>query len=30
LCFTMIAIEFARYLFGDDSMYLRDQSLESM
>ncbi len=30
LCFTMIAIEFARYLFGTDSMYARKQSLESM
>lgn len=30
LCFTMIAIEFARYLLGPDSMYVRDRSLDQM
>lgn len=30
LCFTMIAIEFARYLFGHDSLYEREQQLDSV
>lgn len=30
VCFTMIAIEFLRYLLGFDSMYRRHESLESM
>ncbi len=30
LCFSMIAIEFARYLLGFDSMYERDQPLDSV
>lgn len=30
LCFSMIAIEFARYLLGFDSMYVREENLEAM
>lgn len=30
LCFSMIAIEFTRYLIGFDSMYEREEQLESM
>ena len=30
ICFTMIAIEFTRYLLGFDSMYVRDAAPESM
>jgi len=30
LCFSMIAIEFTRYLIGFDSMYARHENLESM
>ena len=30
LCFSMIAIEFGRYLLGFDSMYAREEKLESM
>ena len=30
LCFSMIAIEFLRYLLGFDSMYVREENLESM
>jgi TRAP-type C4-dicarboxylate transport system permease small subunit len=30
LCFSMIAIEFARFLWGADSLYARDQQLDSV
>lgn len=30
LCFSLIAIEFARYLLGFDSLYDREQQLDSM
>lgn len=30
ICFTMIAIEFLRYLLGYDSMYVREENVESM
>lgn len=30
LCFSMIAVEFARYLFGFDSLYARDKPVEAI